>query len=443
MFLFDSKITNQMPNRDNFHSTEAQQIMGKAPSWVIRWGITVLFAIFAGILLGCYFIKYPELVKAPVEITTLNPPVDLIARYDGLIDTIAVQNGQPVRKGELIAVLSNPADYHASIRVEELLEASFAEPLTQAVQQEWIGREYPLGTVQPAFADFQRQALAYRQYLSTSHIAHKKQLLEEQIAKNRQYYLRLQEQRGLMSRDNAYERENLRRDSMLHAEAVISEADYTVSRRNMLGKENSLKGFDATLASTELGIIQTQQQLVELSLQEQNEVAEYERNINASRQQLLSQIALWREQYVICSPADGVVSLLNYWTKNQRIPIGERLATIIPGGEMRVIGRMKVPTAGFGKVDQGQGVNVKLNGWPYMEYGVLKGIVHSISAVPDQANNMPVYIVELQFPGGMLTSYGKELPLIQKMDGEGEIITEDKRLIERFIDPIVSLFKNR
>ena len=27
--------------RDNFHSEEAQEIMGRAPSWVVRWGITV------------------------------------------------------------------------------------------------------------------------------------------------------------------------------------------------------------------------------------------------------------------------------------------------------------------------------------------------------------------------------------------------------------------
>ena len=25
--------------RDNFHSEEAQEIMGRAPSWVVRWGL--------------------------------------------------------------------------------------------------------------------------------------------------------------------------------------------------------------------------------------------------------------------------------------------------------------------------------------------------------------------------------------------------------------------
>lgn len=60
--------------RDNFHSEEAQEIMGRAPSWVVRWGITVIFVILALIVLGCYIIKYPQTVTAPISITTVNAP---------------------------------------------------------------------------------------------------------------------------------------------------------------------------------------------------------------------------------------------------------------------------------------------------------------------------------------------------------------------------------
>ena len=42
----------------------------------------------------------------------------------------------------------------------------------------------------------------------------------------------------------------------------------------------------------------------------------------------------------------------------------------------------------------------------------------------------------------MVTTYGRELRMIQKMDGTAEIITKDRRLIMRFLDPIAALFKN-
>ena len=63
--------------------------------------------------------------------------------------------------------------------------------------------------------------------------------------------------------------------------------------------------------------------------------------------------------------------------------------------------------------------------------------------MPVQTAAGVAYTVEVVFPGELTTTYKKELPLIQQMDGTGEIITEDMRLIEQFIRPVVSLFKNR
>lgn len=126
----------------DFYSDEAQEIMGKAPSWVIRWGITVVFIIFGLILLGCWFIKYPEIVEAPVTVTTINAPVDLITRYDGLLDTIYVANDGKVHEGGLIAVLSNPARYADVECVQKHLLQSSRIPAREAVTDGWIIGEY-------------------------------------------------------------------------------------------------------------------------------------------------------------------------------------------------------------------------------------------------------------------------------------------------------------
>ena len=82
-------------------------------------------------------------------------------------------------------------------------------------------------------------------------------------------------------------------------------------------------------------------------------------------------------------------------------------------------------------------VNVKLNGFPYMEFGILRGVVRTISAVPDGTQG---YIVTVAFPDALRTSYKKELPLIHGMDGTAEIITKEMRLIEHFIQPVRALY---
>lgn len=436
-----------MPTRNHEYSEEAQEILGKIPSWIVRWGITVILVIFGGILICCYFIKYPDVVVAPISITTINPPSDLAARYTGLLDTVCIKNGQHVKKGQLLMLLSTPADYNDVVAIKQHLIASRDLLFSEMVSSPWADREYTLGELQSIYSQFEQKCTDFRHYLSANNITQKKMLLEEQISKNQQYFGRLKQQHNLLQKDLLYEIANQQRDSLLLQDAVISEIDYQTSVRNLIAKQNAKAGFEATMTSTELNIIQTKQQLIELSLQQNNEIATYERDLNQLRQQLLAQIAQWGEQYVITAPSDGSVSLMSYWSKNQRVSVGDILASVIPDGPTEIVGRMLVPSAGFGKVAMGQTVNVKLNGYPYMEFGVLKGIIRSVSAVPEMVQTSDgqsiVYITEAVFPIGLTTSYKRDLPMIQEMDGTGEIITEDMRLISRFFQPIVSLFKNR
>ena len=84
-----------------------------------------------------------------------------------------------------------------------------------------------------------------------------------------------------------------------------------------------------------------------------------------------------------------------------------------------------------GKVKQGQLVNIKLSGYPYLDYGMVRGVVKSISMVPSG----DTYIVEIALPNGLETLYGKKLEFTQNMQGTAEIITDDLRLIQKIINP--------
>ena len=275
-----------------------------------------------------------------------------------------------------------------------------------------------------------RSCRAYLNWSEIDQSGHQKRLVEEQIGKNREYYGDLLVQKAVLEQDMRYELAGLERDSLLMAEGAISRAEY-----------------EATLTSTQLSILQLRQQLTELEIQRQNEETEHLRGIMQQASQLKAQVAQWLEQYAVISPADGTVSLQKVWSRGQHVLVGDVIASVVPDNGDRVIGRLQVPSSGFGKVEEGQTVNVRLNGFPYMEFGVLKGVVESIPAVPQTVTtaegNSIVYTVEVSFPDSLVTTYGKELPMVQQMDGTSEIITRDRRLIGQFIDPVLSLFKNR
>ena len=435
-----------MPNKSNFYSEEAQSIMGKAPLWVVRWGVTVVFLILGSLLLGCYFVKYPDIISAPVQITTYDPPVDLISRYEGLIDTMCYKDGELVKQGDVIAVLANTAKWDDVIFISHKLDLASRAYYSSFINERWIDSDYNLGEIQAAFTSFQKEVRSLRHFLTKKNVEQKKQLLKQQIVNSRDNYERKKEQYDYSNQDLALQKELFKRDSILFKEKAISSVNYETSLQQLKQKQNIQSGVRAELASSTLQILQLEQQVAELNIQKDDEMSEHLRSLDQGIQQLKAEILKWMQTYAIVAPISGRITFINYWNKYQNIKVGDKLASIVPRDNDQIIGRIQVPSSGFGKVKIGQRVNIKLNGYPYMEFGVLNGKIKSLSAVPEQIGNSEsksiVYIAEVPFHNGLITSYGKEIPMIQQMDGSAEIITEEMRLISRFFNPIISLFKN-
>jgi hypothetical protein len=59
-----------MAKRHNIeiHNEEVREIMNEIPGSLIHWGLTVIFLIFAFIIVGSYFFKFRGIVTAPLVI---------------------------------------------------------------------------------------------------------------------------------------------------------------------------------------------------------------------------------------------------------------------------------------------------------------------------------------------------------------------------------------
>ena len=423
------------------YSDEVQEIMGRIPGWVVRWGLSVIFAIFIVLLGVAYFFKYPEVVTSSIVLTTTNPPTELIARSTGKVEHILVENGQSVLPNELIAVLFSTADYRSVLQLEKVLSDSLFSLSTERGYFE--NRTNLLGELQPHYTALEKTCKSYSHYMQTGAIPQQKIQIEQQI-KMLYAGLRAQEkQLEILQRDLRFERNNQKRDSVLFHSHALTEADYDASVQKLLQKELSVTSQQSSIISTKNDILSQEKQLTDLTIQYDNEQNEFQLQFEEQRTQLLAEIRLWKDKYILNAPIAGKITFTKYWAENQNITIEDRLATIVSEDSTQIIGRITIPSSGLGKVEVGQQVNVKLNGFPYMEYGLLKGRLISISSVPETINQEEIgYIGEVAFPQGMVSSYKNKFRFIQQMDGTAEIITKDTRLIERFVQPIESLFKN-
>ena len=127
----------------------------------------------------------------------------------------------------------------------------------------------------------------------------------------------------------------------------------------------------------------------------------------------------------------GTVAFTKYWSENQSVTTGEHVLNVIPDNAGAYIGRMTLSMERSGKVKTSMEVNIKLSGFPYLEYGMVRGYVRSKSLVASG----DAYIIEVTLPQGLTTLYNRKLDFTQNMQGTAEIITDKIRLLQRIINP--------
>jgi len=113
-----------MPSQDelNLRSEDVQDILTRMPHWMIRWGSTVICIIFGLLLIISWLIKYPDIISAPITITTNIPPERLVAHSSGKIEAILVQDRSIVNRGMPLAIIENAADYRDVFALKSILD---------------------------------------------------------------------------------------------------------------------------------------------------------------------------------------------------------------------------------------------------------------------------------------------------------------------------------
>ena len=231
-------------------------------------------------------------------------------------------------------------------------------------------------------------------------------------------------------------------DSSLYSKGMLSLADYQSARGTFLQQQSSFESARMSVDNQQMSILQSEQSIFDLEQQRIDEEQRLTTALASAREQLSAQIRLWEQTYLLLAPCDGVVTFTKYWQENQNVNAGEVLVTVVPDGDTKVIGKILLPQQGAGKVKVGQTVNVKFDNFPYLEYGLVKVNIRNISLVPVQVDeNTKAYMLEVEFPTKLVTTYGKELTFSQEMTGTAEIITDDLRLLDKFLNPIKAVIK--
>jgi HlyD family secretion protein len=410
------------------YSEPVREIMGNPPGSILRWGTTVIFAVFAMFIVFAWLIKYPDFVPSPVEITTENPPVTLVSRLNGKIKLLFVHDRDSVRQNQVLAVMETAADFTEILQLKNFIDT--ANKL-ESMSAEKLPDLTRLGEVQNQFSLFRKSISDLNNNVNNDLTGNRIASLKLELSGLNRYLGQLLEKKRLLTESLELETTNFNRMSKLLSTNTVSQADYDNSKQLLIRQKVELQTVEVDISVARLDVIKKEQMINEYSVTGSETYDKLYVLADESFRNLKAEFTVWENRFLLVSPIAGAVTFTRYWKENQTVNENEAVLSVIPAEPGQYIGRITLKMQRSGKVTEGQTVNIKLSGFPYLEYGMVRGVIRSKSKVSSD----DAYMIEIELPDGLKTLYGRQLEFTQNMQGTAEIITNDRSLLAKMVSP--------
>lgn len=228
----------------------------------------------------------------------------------------------------------------------------------------------------------------------------------------------------------------------LHDKGVGSEFALMDMQQQMLEQEYGRAAarsrsdeIRAAIAATEG---QRQKAWATIDLKVRGDLHEAGKRVAALEQELVKADSRARLR-TLTAPVDGVVQQLAVTTVGGVVTAAQVLAVVVPSDgqpELEVL----VLNKDVGFIDVGQRAVVKIDAFNFTRYGLLEGVVASVSgdAIEDKTHGL-VYAARILLNSGRdrFSIDGRDLPPTPGMSASVEIATGERRLIEYLLSPLL------
>jgi multidrug resistance efflux pump len=430
-----------MPKLDNIElrSEEVRDILTSVPHWMIRWGNIIIFIIVLIAIVFSWLIKYPEIIRTSIIITTDYPPQKIVSKTSGKIEQIFVRDKQYVDKGTVLANIENAGNFENILFLKEILDNVNFNQTDIFFPIDKIGH-LELGEIENSYANFEKNYINYQINIDLKpYLVDKKANSEEKFQQEQRLSLIIK-QEEIAKEGLDIRKKDLERHIRLYEKGAISKQEVETKQVELLQQEKDVNSLQSQITSIRSSLIDLTKVTKSTELNETKDILILRRNLLLAYNQLNQSIIDWELKYLFKSTISGRITFLQIWKENQTIEVGENVFVVIPEvtPTIKYIGKVKATLVNSGKIKKNQEVNIRLDNYPDREYGFIKGVVKSVALIPDKDNNL---LVDIELPQGMMTTYKKELIFQQEMSGKADIITEDLRLIQRLLYQFRDIFK--
>lgn len=385
-----------------------------------------LFALFALISIAgvVALLMIAEMPRRAHVVGWLMPREGLarvFAPQSGVVSQLLVQEGQRVRQGQTLLVIST-----------ELRSAALGATSEQVART------------------LHAQRSAYEMELQQL------ELLQTREASGLQTRIRaLNDEESYLSAEIAAQqkrldlaRSNESKIRALREQGIVSEQQMQQSRDGSLEHETTLKGLQRTRARTISDRAELEGALAQLPFRSATQKSAIERSIAQIDAEIAE--AETRRGIAIVAPQSGTISSLQV-ERGGRADTSAPLLSIVPNASS-LVAQVFAPSRAIGFMRPGQTVYLQYDAFPYQRFGQHQGRISSVSRAPvspaelpqqltavPAASGEPVYRIVVNLPSQSLRFHEERLALQPGMRLEADVVLEHRKLIMWIIDPLLSV----
>lgn len=411
------------------------------PPLFARLGLTIIVLLVSTFVAWAAFTRVDEIARGEGKVIPLSKTQVIQASEPGVVEEIAVQVGQVVRKGDLIVRLDNTVTTSSLGEAEARSRALRAQIARLELEQ--AGDTTSPFVCPPEIESAAPEICANEAQLLEARRDNFRNKLSVLEARRTQRQKELDE--ALANIDRLKENQAVsQRERDLIAPLVerklAARTDLLRIEKELTDTEGQLKLLAESLDRLRAAVKEASLQVQELSLQVQQEAL-------ADKTKALAELSVVEEtirgasdrvaRTDLRSPVDGVVNTLEVNTIGAYVQPGSVVAEIVPTSETLLV-EARISPRDVAFVRPGQPALVKITAYDFSIYGGLQGEVATVSAdsIYDRESGETYYQVRVKTETSELRRDGQVHSIIPGMVASVDIMTGEKTVLQYLMKPI-------
>ncbi|PYB69770.1 MULTISPECIES: HlyD family type I secretion periplasmic adaptor subunit [Rhizobium] len=411
------------------------------PPFFARTIVSLVALLIVVFLAWAAFAEIDELARGEGKVIPVSKTQIVQSSEAGIVQTIAVQLGQVVRKGELIVQLNNTTTESSLGEANAKARALGAKVARLALEE---AGKYDVDFVCPEdvkavaskVCDNEESLFAANKasYLNKLGVLQERvRQRENELSEAQANIVRLQQNIEAATRQYDLMSPLAKKGLVAQTQLLTVERELTDQRGQVDVYTESLERLRGAVEEAKLQVdelaLQLRQQALTEKAQTLAELSVIDETIRGASDRV--------DRTDIRSPVDGIVNTLEVNTIGAYVDPGTVIAGIVPTADVLLI-EAKISPRDVAFIRRGQKAIVKVTAYDFSIFGGLEGEVTNISAdsIVEKEKGETFYLVQVKTDQSELKRNGKSYPIIPGMVASVEIMTGRKTILSYLMKPI-------